>query len=161
MGIPVYLWLTDDGGNAISGPVDIRQRESSIEVIELMHAIELPTDDVTGRITAKHQHCGYAFEKEVDCSTPYLYKAATTGQRLQKAEFKFYRISVNGLEEEYFRTTLEGVHVSSIEPCMLDCKNPRYLRHNHHEYIELTYEKITWHYLDGNIIHSDSWNNEN
>ncbi|NMP29358.1 hypothetical protein GW590_21130 [Rahnella sp. SAP-1] len=29
---------------------------------------------------------------------------------------------------------------------------------HHIEQIELRYEKITWTYKDGNIIHSDSWN---
>ena len=45
MAIPVYLWLTDSTGNLVKGSVDICGREGSIEVIELMHAVELPTDD--------------------------------------------------------------------------------------------------------------------
>ncbi|EQC2548761.1 type VI secretion system tube protein Hcp [Enterobacter sichuanensis] len=32
MAIPVYLFLTDDGGSKITGSVDIRNREGSIEV---------------------------------------------------------------------------------------------------------------------------------
>ncbi|MEY8712111.1 hypothetical protein [Mangrovibacter phragmitis] len=31
-------------------------------------------------------------------------------------------------------------------------------KHNHIEQKEQRYEKITWTYKDGNIIHSDSWN---
>ncbi len=38
---------------------------------------------------------------------------------------------------------------------MHDIKNPAYEKHNHLEQIELRYEKITWTYKDGNIIHSD------
>ena len=41
---------------------------------------------------------------------------------------------------------------------MHDIKDPSYEKHNHLEQIELRYEKITWTYKDGNIIHSDSWN---
>lgn len=40
---------------------------------------------------------------------------------------------------------------------MMDIKNPQWERHDYFEYVDLAYEKITWHYLDGNIIHSDSW----
>ncbi|SWR99597.1 type VI secretion system effector [Klebsiella pneumoniae] len=45
-----------------------------------------------------------------------------------------------------------------VNPLMHDIKNPAYEKHNHLEQIELRYEKITWTYKDGNIIHSDSWN---
>ncbi|TGB61473.1 Hcp family type VI secretion system effector [Escherichia sp. E4694] len=39
-----------------------------------------------------------------------------------------------------------------------DIKDASFKKHNHLEQIELHYEKITWTYKDGNIIHSDSWN---
>lgn len=158
MAIPVYLWLTDDAGNLVKGSVDINGREGSIEVVELMHAVELPTDDNTGKITAKRIHGDYAVIKEVDSASPYLYQGVTTGKRYKKAELKFYKINDNGQEVEYFRTTLENVRVNELEPFMLDIKNPAFDKHNHLEALYLSYEKITWHYIDGNIIHSDSWN---
>lgn len=158
MAIPVYLWLTDDAGNMVKGSVEVKGREGSIEVVELMHAVELPPDDLTGKITTKRVHGDYAIIKETDSASPYLYKGVTTGKYHQKAELKFYRINNNGQEEEYFRTTLENVRVNEIEPFMLDIKNPMFEKHNHLEALYLSYEKITWHYIDGNIIHSDSWN---
>lgn len=95
--------------------------------------------------------------KSVDSSSSYLYKALPSGQTLKKAVFKFYRINLNGQEEEYFRTALENVKVTEIEPFMMDNKNPQWERHDHPEYVDLAYEQITLHYLNGNIIHSDSW----
>jgi len=158
MAIPVYLWLYDDAGNPVKGSVDINGREGSIEIVELMHSVDLPIDDQTGRITAKHVHGDYALIKESDSSSPYLYQGVTTGKRYKKAEIKFYRINNNGQEVEYFRTTLENVRINEMESFMLDVKNPAFDRHNHLEALYLSYEKITWHYIDGNIIHSDSWN---
>ena len=157
MAIPVYLRLEDDGGSPIKGSVDVNGREGSIEVSELMHSVEQPTDPLTDKATAKRLHSSYAFMKNVDSSSSYLYKALASGQTLKKAVFKFYRINYNGQEEEYFRTTLENVKVTEIESFMMDIKNPQWERHDHLEYVDLAYEKITWHYLDGNIIHSDSW----
>jgi type VI secretion system secreted protein Hcp len=81
----------------------------------------------------------------------------TTGQTLKSAEFKWYKINDAGQEVEYFNTTLENVSGES-RPLMHDIKDPAYEKHNHLEQIELRYEKITWTYKDGNIIHSDSWN---
>ena len=61
-------------------------------------------------------------------------------------------------EVEYFNTRLENVKVVKVNPVMHDIKDPSFEKHNHLEQIELRYEKITWTYKDGNIIHSDSWN---
>lgn len=159
MAIPIYLWLTDDAGNLVKGAVDVKDREHSIEIVEFMHAVELPTDDLTGKITGRRIHGDYAFIKATDSSSPYLFNALSFGKNFKKAEFKFYRINNNGMEEEYFRTTLENAHVTEITPFMLDIKSPWFEKHTHHEAVLLGYEKITWHYLDGNIIHSDSWKN--
>lgn len=48
MAIPVYLWLEDQCGRAIKGSVNIKNREGSIEVIELMHSVKQPVDKLTG-----------------------------------------------------------------------------------------------------------------
>ncbi|NCH87387.1 type VI secretion system tube protein Hcp [Cronobacter dublinensis] len=157
MAIPVYLWLEDDNGTSVKGSVDIAGREGSIEVLEHMHSVELPIDPRTGKITGKRLHSGYAFMKEIDSSTPYLYRSLSTGRMLKKATFRFYRINDNGMEEEYFRVTLENARVLEVEPLLLDVKNDKWAKHNHLEYIDMGYEKITWHYLDGNIIHTDTW----
>lgn len=157
MAIPVYLWLTDDAGNQIKGSVDVRGREGSIEIVELMHSVELPIDNLTGKITGTRVHGDYALIKEIDSSSPYLYQGASSGRTFKKAELKFYRINYNGQEEEYFRVTMENVRVNEIEPFMLDIKEAIFEKHNHLEAFYLAYEKITWHYIDGNIIHSDAW----
>lgn len=115
MAIPVYLWLEDDGGAPIKGNVDVSGREGSIEVTELMHSVEQPTDPMTCNTTAKRLHSSYSFMKGVDNATCFLYKALSMGQTLKMAVFKFYRINDNGQEEEYFRTTLENVKVTEIE----------------------------------------------
>lgn len=73
-------------------------------------------------------------------------------------EIKWYKIDDAGKEKEYFNTKLDNVKVVAVKPKMLDIKNPAYEKHNHLEDVELRYEKITWSYKDGNIIHADSWN---
>jgi type VI secretion system secreted protein Hcp len=158
MTIPAYLWLKDDGGANIRGSVDVVGREGSIEIHGLNHGVSIPTDDATGKATAIREHAPYIFSKEIDSSSLYLYKAVTTGQMLQSAEVKFYRINDAGQEVEYFNVTMEGVHVVTVGPMMHDVKSSYGEKRNHLEMIELMYEKITWRYVDGNIIHSDSWN---
>ena len=150
MAIPAYLWLKDDGGADIKGSVDVQGREGSIEVVALDHDVYIPTGTRT--------HKPFTFTKEIDASSPYFYKAVTTGQTLKTAEFKFYRINDAGQEVEYFNITLDNVKLVRVAPLMHDIKEPSKEKHNHLERIEFRYEKITWTYKDGNIIHSDSWN---
>ncbi|WP_131817610.1 Hcp family type VI secretion system effector, partial [Photorhabdus australis] len=75
MAIPAYLWLKDDGGADIKGSVDVQNREGSIEIVALEHALHIPTDNNTGKLTGTRVHAPLVFTKEVDSSTPYLYKA--------------------------------------------------------------------------------------
>lgn len=158
MAIPMYLWLQDDGGAEIKGSVDVQGREGSIEVVAHQHCVYIPTDNSTGKLTGTRVHNAFEFTKEVDASTPYLYKAATTGQTLKRAEFKFYRINDGGQEVEYYNITLDNVKVVKVAPLMHDVKDPAKEKFNHLEQLELRYETITWKYLDGNVQHADAWN---
>lgn len=157
MAIPIYLQLQDDGGAAIKGSVDVQKREGSIEVLALDHCVYIPTDDNTGKLTGARVHTAVIIQKEIDASSPYLFKAVTSGQTLKSAEFKWYRIDDAGQEVEYFNTLLENVKVVKVAPKMHDIKDPTKEKHNHLEFVELRYEKITLTYKDGNIIHSDAW----
>lgn len=158
MAIPVYLWLYDEDEKLVRGSADVLDREGSIEVVGMQHDIILPTDDMTGKTTGTRQHEAYSFEKEIDCSSPLLYRALTTGRTLKKAEFKFYRINDNGQEQEYFNVQLDGVKVVHVVPIMFDTKAPEFEKYGHIEHVGLRYEQITWCYVDGNIKHTDSWN---
>ena len=158
MAIPSYMWIKDDGGADVKGSVTVTGREGSVEVVAFDHGIHIPTDGNTGKLTGTRVHSAVTFTKETDASTPYLYKAVTSGQTLKSVEIKWYKIDDAGKEKEYFNTQLDNVKVVSVKPQMLDIKNLAFEKHNHLEKIELRYEKITWAYKDGNIIHADSWN---
>lgn len=158
MAIPVYLFLTDDHDRLLKGSVDIIGREGSIELLGIHHSIILPTDDLTGKVTANRRHLPFMVEKEIDCSSPLLYRALTTGKTLKKVEAKWFGINDNGQEIEYFNTLMENVRVVSISPVMFDIKEVSKERFNHMEIVEFRYEKISWKFVDGNIIHTDDWN---
>ncbi|HGS6999585.1 Hcp family type VI secretion system effector [Raoultella terrigena] len=155
MAIPAYLWLKDDGGALIRGGVDVINRESSIEIKGFHHNLMIPTDNATGKVTGTRMHSPMLLVKEFDYSSPYLYKAVSTGQNLTSAEIKWYKINDAGQEVEYFNMFLEEVRIVSISPSMASPDNPN---ENHMETLELRYEKITWKHCDGNIMHTDAWN---
>jgi type VI secretion system secreted protein Hcp len=152
------MWIKDDGGADIKGSVTVSGREGSVEVVAFDHAVKIPTDANTGKLTGTRVHEPIVFTKETDASTPYLYKAVSSGHTLKAVEIRWYKIDDAGKEKEYFNTKLENVKVVGVTPKMHDIKSPAFEKHNHLESIELRYEKITWSYKDGNIIHADSWN---
>jgi type VI secretion system secreted protein Hcp len=153
MAIPAYMWLKDDGGADIKGSVDVQDREGSIEILSFGHSLSIPTDDNTGKLTGTRIHGAMILEKEFDSSSPYLYKAVATGQRLHSAEIRWYKINHAGQEAEYFNMLLEGVKVVSVAPSMINEDKT-----NHVEHVSLRYEKITWKYCDGNVQFTDAWN---
>ena len=157
MAIPAYMWIKDDGGADIKGSVTVQNREGSVEVLAFDHGVYIPTDGNTGKLTGTRVHVPLTFVKEFDASSPYLYKAVTSGQNLQGLEIKWYKIDDSGQEKEYFNMKLEQVKVVSVQPKMHNIKDPEKESYNHLEEVQLRYEKITWAYKDGNIIHADSW----
>ncbi|HEX3380055.1 MAG TPA: type VI secretion system tube protein TssD [Paraburkholderia sp.] len=158
MPIPAYMWLKDDGGADIKGSVTVQKREGSIEVIGFGHGINLPVDNKTGDISGSRTHSPMSLEKEFDASSPYLYKAVSKGQTLQSAELKWYRINDAGQEEVYFIMLMEGVKVVGVNPGMANTRLAGMSALNHVESVSLLYDRITWHYTDGNIKFTDSWN---
>ncbi len=157
MAIPAYAWFKDDGGADIKGSVDIEGREGSVEIVEFEHQVRIPTDANTGKLTGNRVHEPMTIVKQVDSSSPYLYKAVTNGQTLKSVELKWFQIDPSGKEVEYFNHKLEKVKIISVKPLMHNIKEASKEKYNHLEEIELRYEKVTWTYKDGNIIHSDSW----
>lgn len=160
MTIPVYLWLTDGSGNPVKGSVEGYRREGSIEITALAHDVSLPVDDASGQVTATREHAPFILTKALDASSPHLYQFVSSGKRLKSAELRFYRINYAGQEEEYFNIFLNNVHLSCLVPFLEDIKNKDFEQHEHLEVFEMTYEKITWRYVDGNIIYCDSWNKQ-
>ena len=151
----MQLHMKIDG---IDGPCKMKGREGTFEVLGLNHEVVLPFEQRNGQPRDKRVHNPVTVMKEVDSASPKLYQAICTAQKLKSVEIKWYKIDDAGKEQEYFNTRLDNVKVVAVKPKMLDIKNPAFEKHNHLEDIELRYEKITWSYKDGNIIHADSWN---
>lgn len=122
MAVPVHLFLKDDGGAVIRSGSDVQYRKGSVELRGLTHNLSIPTDGATGKLTGTRKYAPFLFDKEIDSSSPYLYKAVATGQTLQSAEFKFYHIYDAGQEVGYFNILLEGVKVVSVTPIVHDTR---------------------------------------
>lgn len=75
MDIPVYLWLKDNGD--IKCPMDVQSHEGSTEIMTQDHWLR---DNNTVKLAGTRTHTPIIVVKEVNVSTPHLYKAVTTCQ---------------------------------------------------------------------------------
>ena len=157
MANPVYLWLTNQDGAVLNGPVRKIGCEGSIEVVALSHTISIPTDSNTGHLTGERTHEPFKITKVVDKTSNYLLQAVTTGQSFQSAEIREYEVNSNGELVVKKITTLENVKVVRIDKLMESIKDQSREAQVPYELISLRYEKITWLFKEGTISHSDSW----
>jgi type VI secretion system secreted protein Hcp len=96
--------------------------------------------------------------KQLDKMSVPLMNYFKNGTFLPKAEIRWYHYNENeGENEEYFRMTLEHVRLHSIFYKMPNVKDSSFERYGHLEELQLMYQKITWHYLKGNLTFTDIW----
>jgi hypothetical protein len=82
--------------------------------------------------------------KVFDKSSPLLFTALTSGERLTKCTLKFYRTSADGQQEHYFTIELEDAIIVDIKSYMPNCQDPAQAHFTHLEDVSFTYRKITW-----------------
>lgn len=148
-GSPAYLSLKNSAGAQIDGSVQKAGLEKSIEVFHIDQKVELPIDPTTGQFTGVRRHSIFKFVKMINKSSPFLFKAVTTGETLKEAVFKFYETSLDGAEVETYNVRMDGVKVVSLRK--INTGN------GYAEEVGLRFAKITETFLDGNLQASDDW----
>lgn len=157
MPTPLYLWIENDQGEELPGEVTIRGRNGSVEILELEHDISLPIDRDTGTVTGTRKHGMMTLTKAVDQISPYFYEAVNRGKSLSAATLIFYRQTSQGAEEEYFRIRMDDVKIAKVHAIVPNVKQVEMERYPHTEKVSLLYKKITWTFKNGNISHTDTW----
>ena len=153
MPIPGTMKIADvKGGSKISG------REGDIEVLEFHHRVYIPIDKDTGTLMGTRKHEPLTIIKFFDKSSPLLYKALCEGKTFKDVTITWFEIDDEGAEKPYFTHKLETVKVCFVRPYMPNVKIKEFEDCGHMEEIGLRYAKITWSFIDGNITHTDSWN---
>jgi len=160
MPYPAYMWVKNSEGNEIKGSVPIAGKEGSIEIQEFRHELALPIDPITSKPQGLRRHKPITIIKEFDAASPYLYKACKDGETLQSIEIKWYQINKNGKETEYFNHLLESCRVTSVRALMHSTKESARKDTGHLEEVAISYDKITWTYVDGALSATDDWKGE-
>jgi len=151
-----FIKIIGESQGAIEGSCDMP--EGTIEVFAFVHKVKIPRSHDTGLPRGRRAHDDLTISKEVDKSTPKLYKALCEGERLTEVELSWYRPSgMSGNKEQYYIIRLENAIITGIEPCSpqrLDMSKEGYQLM---EDVSFAYERIIWTWKPDGIEHEDSW----
>ncbi len=144
-GISIFLFLQIDG-NKIEGESTVAslERENSIQVDSLNQEMAR----TGGRIEHKH----IVFTKAIDKASPLLFKALSSDETIDSAEFRFFRPSAtgSGAEEHFYTIKIETGKIESMIT-FTDSKYPYYF-----EEISISFQDITWTDEISGASHQDS-----
>ena len=102
-------------------------------------------------------HKPMVITKVFDKSSPLLYVALSTGERLTKCKLKWYRTSTSGTQEHYFTIELEDAIITQIKARMPNCQDPTQSTFTHLEDVAFSYRKINWTHEVGGTSGTDDW----
>ena len=153
-----YLWLTGETQGDIEGGVTQVGRKGSIMVIGYSHIISSPRNPNTCQPTGRCNHLPLSITKEVDRSTPLLFKAFADNERMTDFTLEFWQPTSTGAEEQHYTISLEDAYIAGIHQEMLNNKYPENMQHKEREHISFSYSRVTRTWMDGGIEGFDYWN---
>jgi type VI secretion system secreted protein Hcp len=165
MAIPAYMTINSgtlgeiskDASSADSVGKDHQEsRKDQIMVLAFEHTAHVPCDVISGQTTGQRIHGPVRITKQFDRSSPLLLQALTSGSLLDKVEISWYRTAMEGGQEHYYSTVLEGARVVRVRDVMHNAQNPETAHLTHLEEVDFCYDTISWTHLASNTSHEDT-----
>lgn len=154
--LPAYMEVEGVNQGKIEGSSISEGREGTIVVYGFGHKVQVPTDPQTGLATEKRIHGPLEVLKEIDKSSPKLYQALVTGEKLSSVIIKFYRMGASGQVEHFFTVSLADAIIVKITPSLTGTVESEGL--GPMEIVSFNYRKITWTWEIGTKVESsDDW----
>ena len=143
--ISIFMFLQIDG-NTIEGESTVSSlgREDSIPIDSFNQEM--------ARTGGKIEHKNIVITKFIDKASPLLFKALSSDEPVDSAEFKFFRpsISGSGSEEHFYTIKIESGKIESMIT-FTDSSEPYYF-----EEISISFQDITWTDEINGTTHTDS-----
>jgi len=161
MALNAYMRLTGETQGEIIGPVTLRGREDSIQVIAVNHNVNSPRDAASGLPSGKRQHKPLTITKEIDMASPLLMNILVNNENITNLVIRFWTPSLTGKEIQFYTVELKDASIADIHFEMLNNKYPENMQHKEREHVSFCYRRITWTYEDGGITAEDEWETPN
>ena len=166
MPTPAYLHiegenqgLITEGANSMASMGNRYQEEhvDEITVQAFDHCITVPRDPQSGQPSGQRVHEALVITKIFAQTSPKLFAALTSGERLPTMKLKWYRTSMTGQQEHYFTHEIIDAMIVDIKTIMPNAQDPEMAHFTHSEEISFTYRKITWTHEVAGTSGSDDW----
>lgn len=157
MALNAHMTLKGEVQGKIEGSVTQAGREGTIEVHAVDHAVESPQHAASGLPSGKRQHEPLVVVKEIDQSSPLLWRMLTTNEKITELRLDFWQPSRSGREFQYYTIELVNASISGIYTEMLDNRIPENAKLPAQESVTFVYQKISWTWQDGGITTEDDW----
>ena len=166
MPTPAYIKMTGQTQGVITegtntpesvGNTSTDKHEDEALVQAFRHNIMTPTDPQSGQPSGKVVHGPVIITKVFDKSSPGIYQALTTGERLSEVVIKWYRTSMDGMQEHYFTHTLIDATIVDITASMPNCQDPGLAHFTHLEDVSMRYRKIIWEHVVAATTSEADW----
>ncbi len=157
----VHLFLKADGKAVKGEPTQTSQgRDGSIECVSYQQEGATPFEPTTGQASGRRQYQPLKIMKRIDASSPLLWQALTTNQKLE-GEFRFYRPDPegHGSTEHFYTVVIRGGYIASIRQFVQHSLTPGEANEPPLEEITFIFHDIIWTYKTTGAEHSDSWAN--
>jgi type VI secretion system secreted protein Hcp len=136
--------------------VNQREAEALKGMLERVGA-SVEIKPASGSAAGPRQHGLVTITKELDKSTPLLYKALGTGETLTEWELRCWKPSLSGGgEQQHYTVRLTNARVAGIRQRMPNTRDPKLARYETFEEVSFSYETITWIWNDGGITHTET-----
>jgi type VI secretion system secreted protein Hcp len=152
-----FMTLTGAIQGQIKGDVTQKGREGDIAIIAVCNTASRQFDPATGLLTGPRTFEPFTFIKTDDRSSPQLYQALTTGEKLS---VKINYFTTNQLGEEVlFQTiTLTDALITSIHEVKVDTADKQGINHfGEYEEVTMTFQKIDIENQVSKTSYSDDW----
>ena len=131
--------------------------EDDIFIYSLSHNISLPVDIQSGQPTQQRIHSPISISKPIDKATPLLANALTSGERITRCEFKWFRTSSTGTQEHFFTTRLTDAIIVNIVTNLPNTQSEETSHIPPSETLSISYRKIEWEHVAAGTAGSDDW----
>ncbi|WP_395344299.1 Hcp family type VI secretion system effector [Ningiella sp. W23] len=148
-----------EGANTVESMGNAYQadHESEATVQAFEHQVVIPRDPQSGQPSGQRVHHPFKITKVYDKSSPKLFDALCSGERLSKVVLKWYRTSMTGTQEHYFTHELEDAVIVNIDSLMPNAQDPAMANFSHMEEVSMTYRRISWTHEVAGTTGSDDW----
>ena len=141
---------------SVGGNTGQEGHTDEILVQAMSHNVLVPVNPQTGQPSGPRRHEPLVITKNFDKSSPLLYNALRSGERLT-CELKWYRTPDTGNVEHYFTIKLEDAVIVDINANMAHCQDPAMGSFGHEERVAFNYRKISWRHEVAGTAGDDDW----